>query len=129
MYNLVNIRRQKMQINKVDNTNFGAKLNIEGYSKDIKKSVITNWEKKAKLIGNDFDTLTLKLGKPETIVETVGRFTNPKHYQIKARNVRMVSEINNKVDEKILGYYTSEKIDIHSRMISRISEYLDKLAK
>lgn len=118
-----------MQVNNINNTSFGAKLQLEGYTNDISKKIIKNWEKKAKLIGTNADTLTLKMGKPETEQDSWGSIMSPKKATIKSRRVRMVSDINNKNDEKILGYYTSEKIDIHQRMLDRITSYLDKLVK
>lgn len=120
-----------MYINNIQNynTSFGAKLNIEGYSKDIKNSVIKQWTKKAELIGSEKDILTLKLGKPEVTTETLNRILNPQPMILKSRNVRMESIINNKKEEKILGYHTSEDINIHRRMINRINSYLELLAK
>ena len=118
-----------MQVNNINNTSFGAKFKIEGYTADISKKFIKSWEKKAKLIGTDADTLTLKMGKPETEQDSWGSIMSPKKATIKSRRVRMESNINDKDDEKILGYYTSEKIDIHQRMLDRITSYLDKLVK
>lgn len=117
-----------MQVNNIHQTSFGAKFNLEGHTKDINKKLQKQWTNKAKSIGTDADTITLKLGMPEIEEETSGITAN-KSLLIKSRRVRMESLINNKKEEKILGYYTSENIDIPQRMIDRISAYLDKLAQ
>ena len=83
-----------MQVNSINNTSFGAKFQIEGYTGDISKKYIKIWEKKAKLVGTDADTMTLKMGKPETEQDSWGNIMHPKRAIIKSRRVRMESNIN-----------------------------------
>ncbi len=124
-----------MQVQRISNnnnysTNFGAKVKISGWTDDITSKILKSWEKKAKEIGRDTDTVCLKFSEAKEhdfIFHEMG-------YPMECRHVKrsilgnVVLEDGTRTKKEYLGYRADRGEHSHEELTtSRVNDFLDKL--
>ena len=109
---------------------FGAKLNIKG-KEFLPEEIVSKWQKQAKTIGTDFDTITLNIGKLEDKpIVRKNYLGHEMNAALKGRSVAAQADINGVVKEKDLtsaAYPSSMVIDrINNKVGKFFSELINK---
>ncbi len=97
---------QRIQNNNNYNTNFVAKVKISGWTDDITSKMLKSWEKKAKEIGRDTDTVCLKFSeakKDDFVLHEMGNHLEFRHVK---RSIlgNVVLEDGTRTKKEYLGY-------------------------
>ena len=130
-----------MQINSIQNkydTNFGARLQIVGYTYDISPQLEKFWKEKAKAIGRDDDIIRIKFGLPSGPHSMIRGYKMQLHRMERQISAKVFLE-NGKKNFKndIIGYKAFCKECSEDEFLKKsknltiksVEKYFDKLKK
>ena len=121
---------QRIQNNNNYNTNFGAKVKISGWTDDITSKMLKSWEKKAKEIGRDTDTVCLKFSEAKEELLCLDGFDYPiKKWGIKRSILgNVLLEDGTRTPKEYISYRANRALRSHKELtMSRVNDFLDKL--
>lgn len=103
------------------NTNFGAKLRLNGYTKGIGRETILSWERKLKDIGTDKDIVTLNFNKPEY------KSLRNKKDVIRSMKFSAVAEINGTQYQTKNTVAAQNSRMVFKIMVQKVSDFINRL--